>query len=268
MWITGHITTGISWMAFSDHWLLGGSLGFHDLRPNSNHLSEAFMNSCNYIQKGVNKTYTTTNSIIMSQIYSKDSLDRFGDDLCQHLLSYLSFEDRFTYECLSKQWQRVGYPKCGNYGNYSFVFKTDPKMRLEISGDLFDSDIVLPNDLFIDFKRLTHLTIGFPINEHFATKHFIHSSTTVHKHRIGCPVLVYISMDDVVANPCNTMAFVEEFRQMGKCLKSMRKTLWTDLVTICVNMCCLSYHLKTGSDLNVCPNSGREWYSIHKHDSN
>ncbi|CAG2167682.1 unnamed protein product, partial [Oppiella nova] len=45
----------------------------------------------------------------MSQIYAKDSLDRFGDDLCQHLLSYLSFEDRFRYECLSKQWQRCVY---------------------------------------------------------------------------------------------------------------------------------------------------------------
>ncbi|CAG2171801.1 unnamed protein product [Oppiella nova] len=42
----------------------------------------------------------------MSQIYSKDSLDRFGDDLCEILLSYLSLEDRFRYECLSTQWQR------------------------------------------------------------------------------------------------------------------------------------------------------------------
>ncbi|CAG2172520.1 unnamed protein product [Oppiella nova] len=45
----------------------------------------------------------------MSQIYSKDSLDRFGDDLCQHMLSFLSLEDRFRFECLSKQWQRCVY---------------------------------------------------------------------------------------------------------------------------------------------------------------
>jgi len=55
----------------------------------------------------------------MSQIYSKDSFDRFGDDLCQLLLSYLSLKDRFRYECLSKQWQRVIYRTqtaliCGN----------------------------------------------------------------------------------------------------------------------------------------------------------
>jgi hypothetical protein len=45
----------------------------------------------------------------MSQIYSKDSLDRFGDDLCEYVLSFLSIEDRFRFECLSKQWQRVVY---------------------------------------------------------------------------------------------------------------------------------------------------------------
>ncbi|CAG2176660.1 unnamed protein product [Oppiella nova] len=43
------------------------------------------------------------------QMDAKDSLDRFSDDLCQHLLSYLSLEDRFRCECVSKQWQRVIY---------------------------------------------------------------------------------------------------------------------------------------------------------------
>ncbi|CAG2113624.1 unnamed protein product [Medioppia subpectinata] len=41
------------------------------------------------------------------QMYAKDSMDRFGDDLCQLLLSYLSFKDRFRYECVSKQFQRT-----------------------------------------------------------------------------------------------------------------------------------------------------------------
>ena len=40
------------------------------------------------------------------EVYPKESFDRFGDDLCEVLLSYLSFEDRFRYECLSKQFQR------------------------------------------------------------------------------------------------------------------------------------------------------------------
>ncbi|CAG2172158.1 unnamed protein product [Oppiella nova] len=45
----------------------------------------------------------------MYEIYSKDSFERFGDDLCEVLLSYLSFEDRFRYECLSKQFRRLIY---------------------------------------------------------------------------------------------------------------------------------------------------------------
>ncbi|CAG2107299.1 unnamed protein product [Medioppia subpectinata] len=40
-------------------------------------------------------------------IYAKNSMDRFGDDLCALLVSYLSFEDRFLYECVSKQFQRT-----------------------------------------------------------------------------------------------------------------------------------------------------------------
>ncbi|CAG2102809.1 unnamed protein product [Medioppia subpectinata] len=34
-------------------------------------------------------------SFKMFSKYAKDSMDRFGDDLCEVLLSYLSFEDRF-----------------------------------------------------------------------------------------------------------------------------------------------------------------------------
>ncbi|CAG2113504.1 unnamed protein product [Medioppia subpectinata] len=41
------------------------------------------------------------------QIYAKDSFDGFGDDLCGLIVSYLSFEDRFRLECVSKQFQRT-----------------------------------------------------------------------------------------------------------------------------------------------------------------
>ncbi|CAG2103466.1 unnamed protein product [Medioppia subpectinata] len=41
------------------------------------------------------------------KIYAKNSMDRFGDDLCQLLLSYLSFEDRFQCESVSKQFRRT-----------------------------------------------------------------------------------------------------------------------------------------------------------------
>ncbi|CAG2112406.1 unnamed protein product [Medioppia subpectinata] len=41
------------------------------------------------------------------QMYAKNSMDRFGDDLCALLLSYLSIEDRFRCEYVSKQFQRT-----------------------------------------------------------------------------------------------------------------------------------------------------------------
>jgi hypothetical protein len=45
-------------------------------------------------------------NVFLDQIYSKDSFDRFSDDLCRLLLSYLPFEEHFRRECLSKQIQR------------------------------------------------------------------------------------------------------------------------------------------------------------------
>ncbi|CAG2100923.1 unnamed protein product [Medioppia subpectinata] len=42
-----------------------------------------------------------------AQIYAKNSMDRFGDDLCALLVSHLDIEDRFRLECVSKQFQRT-----------------------------------------------------------------------------------------------------------------------------------------------------------------
>ncbi|CAG2109645.1 unnamed protein product [Medioppia subpectinata] len=41
------------------------------------------------------------------KVYAKNSMDRFGDDMFGLILSYLSPEDRFRYECVSKQFQRT-----------------------------------------------------------------------------------------------------------------------------------------------------------------
>ncbi|CAG2102479.1 unnamed protein product [Medioppia subpectinata] len=42
-----------------------------------------------------------------SQFNPKNSMDRLGDELYAFLLSYLTFEDRFRLECVSKQFQRT-----------------------------------------------------------------------------------------------------------------------------------------------------------------
>ncbi|CAG2102517.1 unnamed protein product [Medioppia subpectinata] len=41
------------------------------------------------------------------KLYAKDSMDRYGDDLCQLMLSHLSFKDCFRYESVSKQFRRT-----------------------------------------------------------------------------------------------------------------------------------------------------------------
>ena len=38
-------------------------------------------------------------------------MDRFGDDMCELILSYLSLEDKFRFECVSKQWNRCVFEK-------------------------------------------------------------------------------------------------------------------------------------------------------------
>ena len=38
-------------------------------------------------------------------------MDRFGDDLTEKILQYLTFEDKIRLECVSKQWQRCVYQR-------------------------------------------------------------------------------------------------------------------------------------------------------------
>ncbi|CAG2162579.1 unnamed protein product [Oppiella nova] len=73
----------------------------------------------------------------MPQMYAKDSLDRFGDDMCEHILSYLTLEDRIRCECVSKQWQRLVY------SNVRHITITAHLMsRNESDGYFYDKKIV------------------------------------------------------------------------------------------------------------------------------
>ena len=44
-------------------------------------------------------------------VYPKNSFDRFGDDLTELILQYLTFEDKVRLECVSKQWRRLVFNK-------------------------------------------------------------------------------------------------------------------------------------------------------------
>ena len=45
------------------------------------------------------------------KVYAKNSFDRFGDDLTELILQYLTFEDKVRLECVSKQWRRLVFNK-------------------------------------------------------------------------------------------------------------------------------------------------------------
>ena len=53
------------------------------------------------------------NNVITSnaKVYAKNSMDRFGDDLTEEVLQYLTFEDKIRLECVSEQWQRCVFNK-------------------------------------------------------------------------------------------------------------------------------------------------------------
>jgi hypothetical protein len=43
--------------------------------------------------------------------FNLDSFERFGDDLCQLLLSFLPISDKIKFECVSKQWKYLIFNK-------------------------------------------------------------------------------------------------------------------------------------------------------------
>ena len=59
----------------------------------------------------------------------KTSFDRFGDDLSELIVSYLTIEDKFRFQCLSKQWRRLVFNK-----TYVLKISMNNKLFVEKSG--------------------------------------------------------------------------------------------------------------------------------------
>jgi hypothetical protein len=59
---------------------------------------------------------------------------RICDDLCEVLLSYLSFEDKIRFECVSKQWQKVIYNKQYYVEIDEFMFKNKNTLNNSFNG--------------------------------------------------------------------------------------------------------------------------------------
>ena len=83
-------------------------------------------------------------SSIEWEVYPKDSFERFGDDLSEVLLSYLSFEDKFRFECVSKQFQRLIFNK-----QTDLIFDSKIKKKFE-KLDVFEQK-------YIEFNTMSHI---------------------------------------------------------------------------------------------------------------
>ena len=65
-----------------------------------------------------------------TKVYAKNSFDRFGDDLTELILSYLTFEDKKRLECVSKQWRRLVFNKQFVLNIAFICFSKDPINKL------------------------------------------------------------------------------------------------------------------------------------------
>ena len=73
------------------------------------------------------------------KVYAKNSFDRFGDDLTEEILQYLTFEDKVRLECVSKQWRRLVFNKqyvikikLNSYDKNSINRVLDKRRRLNV----------------------------------------------------------------------------------------------------------------------------------------
>ncbi|CAG2099968.1 unnamed protein product [Medioppia subpectinata] len=93
------------------------------------------------------------------QIYAKNSFDRFGDDLCGLILSYLSLEQRFVCECVSKQFRRTVFECVVDITLHKWFMR---KTRTEISV-LSATEMLAtiarkcPNIRAIDLRGMVHI---------------------------------------------------------------------------------------------------------------
>src|SRR5882724_5406406 len=72
--------------------------------------------------------------------YSRNSFERFGDDFCEHLLSFLTLKDKIVLEMVSKQWKRTIYNKQTDLRVFN-VFPIEPIQHLINS---YVNDLLVP----------------------------------------------------------------------------------------------------------------------------
>ena len=89
----------------------------------------------------------------------KTSFDRFGDDLSQLIVSYLTIEDKFRFQCLNRQWLRMVFEE-----EYVLrVERNNKTMVNEFRGDYSVKPQVFEKCL-LKLKNLTEIQIDLHID--------------------------------------------------------------------------------------------------------
>jgi hypothetical protein len=80
-----------------------------------------------------------------------DSFDRFGDHLCEELISYLSISDKIRLECVSKQWKTLIFNKQNIiFVNYNVYQNNSIKVSTNITSDVKLFEKILQKFRFIE----------------------------------------------------------------------------------------------------------------------
>ncbi|CAG2102516.1 unnamed protein product [Medioppia subpectinata] len=96
------------------------------------------------------------------KIYAKDSMDRYGDDLCEVVLTYLSLEDRLRCECVSTQFRRTAFKSVVDIEITDWLIKQIQVSKQTIRQTMTAIAIKCPNVETIDcreidFRREQHI---------------------------------------------------------------------------------------------------------------
>ena len=89
------------------------------------------------------------------KVYPKNSFDRFGDDLTELILQYMTFEDKVRLECVSKQWRRLVF-------NKQFVIELNAEIYYEERRNLKNNLLELTYKRRKLTKRLKSVLMKYP----------------------------------------------------------------------------------------------------------
>ena len=90
----------------------------------------------------------------MTTIYSKDSFDRFGDDLCEDIFSVFPLEECIKYECVSQQWKRSVFQRVKQL----FIYSTNNLRNKLFSNKQINDNMCGLESLLKKLPNITHLS--------------------------------------------------------------------------------------------------------------